>query len=50
MTSTTIAVRKDVYKTLLEVKCNLMKKAGKELSFSDVVVILCDYWNKNEKC
>lgn len=49
MVNTTIALRREVYKILLDTKCNMTKRQERNLSFSDVIVLLCENYNKKNK-
>lgn len=49
MPSTTIALRSDVYKYMLDVKHDMEKRVGRSLSFSEVEKHLVDLWNNKIK-
>jgi predicted CopG family antitoxin len=49
MVGTTIAINELAYKKLFDLKCELSKKKGRELSFSKTIELLCESFNMGKK-
>lgn len=49
MSSTTIALSKEVYKETLDAKQHLEKEVGRSMSFSDAVHFMYETCKKNKK-